>query len=316
MEVSIMLFLQNLREQLPQVFNQIFIFLSAFIVSPVPLLAVILVLWCFNKRAGYFMLFCTTCTAGLGQALKNIACIYRPWILDPRIVPDMSALPDATGYSFPSGHTSMASGVFFSAAYCLRRHRALCVACIALAVLIGFSRCWLGCHMPKDVLVALAIGAAVLFAVNRIFAYVQEHPEKDVIIAAAGFIVSTALLVLCATKSYPVDLDAAGNMLVDPAEMVPDCYKSLGGLMAVFLGWIIERRFIRFSTNASNHLRLARGIVGIVLAGALFFGIQYGLGQFVPLSTMYFVKYFTLVMFALVIWPACFTAYESRLAKQ
>ena len=44
--------------------------------------------------------------------LKVAACVYRPWIRDPRVVPNEKALAEATGYSFPSGHSMNAAAVY------------------------------------------------------------------------------------------------------------------------------------------------------------------------------------------------------------
>ena len=61
--------------------------------------------WCADKRFAYLLGF-TYFTAGLCvQTLKITFRIPRPWILDPEFKAVESALPGATGYSFPSGHT-------------------------------------------------------------------------------------------------------------------------------------------------------------------------------------------------------------------
>ena len=44
--------------------------------------------------------------------LKVTACVYRPWIRDARIVPDSAALAEATGYSFPSGHSMNGASLY------------------------------------------------------------------------------------------------------------------------------------------------------------------------------------------------------------
>lgn len=61
--------------------------------------------WCADKRFAYLLGF-TYFTAGLCvQSLKITFRIPRPWILDPDFKAVESAVPGATGYSFPSGHT-------------------------------------------------------------------------------------------------------------------------------------------------------------------------------------------------------------------
>ena len=61
--------------------------------------------WCADKRFAYLLGF-TYFTAGLCvQTLKITFRIPRPWILDTNFSAVESAVPAATGYSFPSGHT-------------------------------------------------------------------------------------------------------------------------------------------------------------------------------------------------------------------
>lgn len=75
-------------------------------------------------------------------------------------------------YSFPSGHTMMSTICFTMLAFIggtlahwpARRRAWLYVATMALALLIGFSRLYLGVHYPSDVLGGFAAGMAWLAA--------------------------------------------------------------------------------------------------------------------------------------------------------
>ena len=69
--------------------------------------------WCADKRFAYLLGF-TYFTAGLCvQTLKITFRIPRPWILDTNFSAVESAVPAATGYSFPSGHTQGATALYF-----------------------------------------------------------------------------------------------------------------------------------------------------------------------------------------------------------
>ena len=116
--------------------------------------------WCVDKRFAYLLGF-TYFSAGLCvQALKITFRIPRPWILDPEFRAVESALDGATGYSFPSGHTQGATCLFFPLA--LRTPRLAAKILYVLAFLgIGFSRMYLGCHTPKDVLTSLALSLVI-----------------------------------------------------------------------------------------------------------------------------------------------------------
>lgn len=74
----------------------------------------------------------------------------------------MSLVAEPDRFSFPSGHSAAAMSVCFAFAMAFP---ALAVPLIALAVLVGASRVFLGVHYPGDVLVgqAIAIATALLF---------------------------------------------------------------------------------------------------------------------------------------------------------
>ena len=72
--------------------------------------------WCYDKKFAR-RIGLTYFSSGLVvQNLKIIFRIPRPWILDPDFHPVQSAIPHATGYSFPSGHTQGATSLFASLA--------------------------------------------------------------------------------------------------------------------------------------------------------------------------------------------------------
>lgn len=116
------------------------------------------VFWCVNKKWGYrFMILGLSGTA-LNQLLKAIFLIPRPWVLDPSFSIVEAAREAADGYSFPSGHTQSAAAVFGTLAVWLNKKWSTAL-CIALILLVGFSRMYLGVHTPLDVDVSLITGA-------------------------------------------------------------------------------------------------------------------------------------------------------------
>jgi membrane-associated phospholipid phosphatase len=93
----------------------------------------------------------------LNQLLKYAFHRPRPYFDDPILT--------LTGYSFPSGHTMMATGLYGVLAVYLftttsdRRGRLLIIIAAALLIgLVGFSRIYLGAHYLSDVLAAMAEG--------------------------------------------------------------------------------------------------------------------------------------------------------------
>jgi undecaprenyl-diphosphatase len=68
------------------------------------------------------------------------------------------ACPAPTDYAFPSNHAAFAGAL---AVGVLLFDRRLGVLALALALLEGFSRVYLGIHYPRDAVVGLLLGAAV-----------------------------------------------------------------------------------------------------------------------------------------------------------
>ena len=69
----------------------------------------IFIFWCVDKHEGYYLLTVGFLGTVLNQFLKLLCRIPRPWVLDPDFTIVESARAEATGYSFPSGHSTPAA---------------------------------------------------------------------------------------------------------------------------------------------------------------------------------------------------------------
>ena len=76
------------------------------------IVAAVVVFWCVSKWEGYYLMTVAFCGTVLNQFLKLICRVPRPWVRDPNFTIVESARAEATGYSFPSGHTQNAIGLF------------------------------------------------------------------------------------------------------------------------------------------------------------------------------------------------------------
>ena len=97
------------------------------------------------------------------QFLKITCRVPRPWVRDKNFTIVESARQEASGYSFPSGHTQNIAGTF-GAIGATSKRRWFSIVCIVIIVLVAFSRMYLGVHTPLDVLTSVAISLLLVFA--------------------------------------------------------------------------------------------------------------------------------------------------------
>ena len=111
----------------------------------------------------------------IGAYAATQAIVTLVKVVVERARPDSAeALATAGGYAFPSGHSATAVVVYGALALIAARHggarvRAAAVAAaVALAVLVGITRVYLGVHFPSDVLAGWLLGGAVLAVIWRL----------------------------------------------------------------------------------------------------------------------------------------------------
>ena len=264
MDIDILLAFQQFREGAGAGFTSFFLKMSYIGEMTIVLAIIAEIYWCVNKEFGNYFLMGWSSNRIVNGLLKVTACIYRPWIRDVRIIPEAEAKATATGYSFPSGHSMNAASLYGGGAIRKDLPRALRIGLGLIAILIALSRNFLGVHTPQDVLVGLAAGVLVMWLTGRLMKWVDAHPEKDIAVMCIGIAIAVAVAVFAALKSYPEDRDAAGKLLVDGAKMANDTYKGVGWVIGYLAGWVLERRFVGFSTDIPMMTRVTRFVTGIL----------------------------------------------------
>lgn len=312
MDIEYLLWLQGIREASPAIVQALFRFLGSSAAAAVALVVPCVAYWCLDKRKSWLALISYGASLMVNQLIKATACVYRPWVRDPRIVPEPSAIDAASGYSFPSAHTQSSTSMLVALGWQWRDRTWPLVLGLVFTFLVAFSRNFLGVHAPQDVIVGFVEACLVIWLVSRLLAWVEAGEGRDLVVLAWGAALVAAGLVYVTLKPYPAEY-IGGKLLVDPFEMIEDCYKSAGVVLGVLVGWVIERRFIGFSTDGMD---LRRGVLRLIVGGALL-GLAYGpVGHaFVSLLGAYpgqLVRHLLVFLTVTALAPAAFVAVEGR----
>ena len=251
MDIEYLLWLQGLREATGNVLTPFVDWLSYAAMTWL-LFVPFVVYWCVNKKAGLFMIVSLCISRFLNGIIKVTACVYRPYVRDPRIIP---AGHKPTGYSFPSGHTMWASPILGSLAVLTHKKSRLSAwLCGIVIILVAFSRNYLGVHTPQDVIVGTLAGLLSVWIASLIV----SRPERENSFLIAGLILCILGVIYTVYKPYPMDY-ADGRLLVDPDRMMLDTFYAVGMMTGFIAGRWIERRYIMFRVTGLN-------IKGVILA--------------------------------------------------
>ena len=265
------------------------------------IVAAVVVFWCVSKWEGYYLMTIAFCGTVLNQFLKLICRMPRPWVRDPNFTIVESARAEATGYSFPSGHTQNAIGLFGGMARWGGR-RWVRLGLTALALVIAFSRMYLGVHTPADVGVSLVLAAALVLGLYPLMRRAQEKPRYMGYVLAAMLVVSGAFVVFVEAYGFSADTDAE-NL----ASGIGNAWKMLGAVAGMTLAWLLDRRYIHFETQAVWWVQVIKVAVGMALLLAIKSGLKAPLLALLGHEGLAGgVRYFLLVLVAGAVWPLVF----------
>ena len=275
------------------VLNTVFQFFTFFGQEMLVLGIICVLYWCLDKKLAYKIALSFFAAGMLLQNLKITFRIPRPWVLDPDFQAVPSAVPAATGYSFPSGHTQSATSLFMTLALSLKQ-KSLKIICVVIFLLVGFSRMYLGVHTPKDVLTAMAMAVIISILIHKLFDKLENTPKSNLILSIilAGFSILSMIYALVLLKNGTIN-----------AVYADDCCKAAGSGLGFSIGWYLERTYINFKTDTTVSKQAAKFILGIASALLLKGVLKALLGGSIPAEML---QYFILVLWVIAAYPFIF----------
>ena len=269
------------------------------------IVAGLLVFWCLDKWEGYYLLSVGLTGTVINQFLKLWFRVPRPWVKDPNFTIVESARAEATGYSFPSGHTQSSVGVFGSAAR-WHRQKAVRLVCILLCILVPLSRMYLGVHTPADVGVSILVALALIFGIYPVIRKAMNCPKTMRLLLVCMVALAVGYLAFVSFYPFPADVD-----MHNLTHGTKNAYTMLGCMLGVWVTFEVDSRWTKFDTKASLpgqicKLALGLGLLLVIKAGAK-----------APLQALFAndyladgLRYFLMVVFAGCLWPRTFPLWQ------
>lgn len=264
------------------------------------LVASMIVFWCVDKKKGYYVLTVGFLGTILNQFLKLMFRIPRPWVMDPNFTAVEGAVEAATGFSFPSGHSTSAVGTFGTIGYA-SRNSVMKWICYGICVLVPFSRMYLGVHTPADVLV----GAALSIVMILVLAPIVWRNSESRIQKLLAMLLALSFCLMLFTKFFPFTIEE--SQLHNLTSGSKNAYTMLGAIGGLLVVYPLERKYVNFETKAVWWAQILK----IVLGFALVLAVKEGLKA--PLDAVFSghmvaraIRYFLVVMAAGFFWPMTF----------
>ena len=266
------------------------------------LIAALAVFWCVDKRQGYYLMSVGFMGTLVNQFLKITCRIPRPWVRDPNFSIVESARAEATGYSFPSGHSTSSVGTFGVLATEGRR-RWLRLSAAALCFLIPLTRLYLGVHTPADVLVGSAIPLFFIVVLRPVL--FRKDGRYIPVLLAFMTLLSAAFVGYMEYWPFPSNVDP-----VNLHSALKNSYTLLGALLGMIVVFKVDEKR-DFSTGAVWYVQILKTILGLGLALAVKEGLK------LPLDNLFSghmiaraIRNMLLVVFAGVVWPMTFPLFQ------
>ena len=298
--MEILRFLEGIRSPF---FDTLFSLVTRIGEETIAMIVICVFFWCINKRTAYIIGIAYFLSGLTVQVMKICFRIERPWVIDPAFRPVQSAIGNATGYSFPSGHTQSATTLFCSLGAQTKK-KPLKAACLLAVVLVAFSRMYLGVHTLLDVAAAFFMSLLFVFLTVKTLADDSGNRKRELVLSLFIVLYSCAAIAIAMSSFYGGKIEQI---------YLSDCLKAAGAGVGFAAGMYVERIYINFSVSGKNVLwqvlKFILGIAGVLLIKE---GLKLILGDSLAVDT---VRYFLIVIWVTALFPLIIKRYFTAKAE-
>lgn len=273
------------------------------------LIAMPLVYWCLHKGLGADLGILLVLSSFTNTGLKSFFKHARPFWEAPAL-----KLSDASSFSIPSGHAQNSAALFGQVARFAAGWRRLWAALLALLIaLVALSRVYLGVHFPGDVLwgAAAGLGLLVLYAALKpvLLPRLKTLSLGGHILLALA-VAATMPLVVAALLAIPFGSGSRfGGLYVEAASSALEDGATAAGLtFGLWIGLVLESRYVRFDVVGPWPQRMARYLIGMIGLFVIWLGLRLLFPQ-EPLwlgLVLRTVRYGLAMLWAIALWPWLF----------
>ncbi|NIP26302.1 MAG: phosphatase PAP2 family protein [Phycisphaerae bacterium] len=240
------------------------------------LLTIPFIYWSIHKQLGGHLLFLLTLGNTVGETLKHYFRDPRPYWYDPSL--------NATGeptYGFPSNHSLVPPLLFFVIASWVRKTWVWVVA-IILALIVMFSRIYLGVHDVPDVLFGFLLGMIIFgLYISWRRSYLKRFNNRilgqkllAVVLIGLFFFILTVVIVL--VLGEVVNDNPEWDLFYEESERasLDGATANIASLLGFGIGLLFEGTRIRFDSGGTAVKRILRYLFGIITTTIIFFGLR------------------------------------------
>ena len=247
-EVSLIIFLQS---TLPSFVLGFFEVIAEVVSKNVVALLFILIYLAYNKDWGKFTLLSLGVAGVCCEFVKVTVARLRPYAVVDTIkciradVANQNPLDfKIQGYSFPSGHTMMATNLFLAIPIYVRNIKYISIGLVGVLI-VALSRVGLGVHFPTDTIAGFIIALAIILILSCIYDKIENRAYLYLTIIA----LSLVGVLFCPEISY---------------------IKYVALALGISLGFLVEEKYVNFENPKSRRDAIVR-IVGAVILFLLLF---------------------------------------------